>query len=119
MTITKEELEQSLVDMYNQLRPIEKKYYADKAEIEKTSIDLFEKYYDSVCVDRNGNVIREGDKITDEKYLYLVEHRYMQVIFGSCLMNTSLTCKRFKSDGSFCKKDFYFHYKELGSIRKL
>jgi hypothetical protein len=92
---------------------VKSKFESDKKEMNDSFKIILEQYYDQRLFDKNGVPVKVGSTITDGKDFYFVVDRGMQIIFGTFLFNSRITCTKWNKDGKATKKEFSFFPRDL------
>lgn len=108
-----EKLQQDFEPIQAEFNIVKSKFESDKKEMESSFKITLENYYDQILFDKNGTPIKLGSTITDGKDFYFVVDRGMQIIFGTFLFNSRITCAKWNKDGKATKKEFSFFPRDL------
>ena len=113
LKLAHEKLQQSFKPIQEAFDIVKAKFESDKKEMNDSFKTTLERYYDQRLFDKNGTPIKVGCTITDGKDFYFVVDRGMQIIFGTFLFNSRLTCTKWNKYGKATKKEYSIFPREL------
>jgi hypothetical protein len=111
--ISDDDLKSAHNKLQQSFEPIRAKFESDKKEINDSFKKILEQYYDQRLFDKNRTSIKVGCTITNGKDYFLVIDRGMQIILGTFLFNSRVTCTKWNKYGKTTKKKFLFFPRDL------
>lgn len=104
-------------EKHKKINAIKDQYAPLEKSIQERADTAFEKYFDTVLVDAEGNTIKQNDFLFDGKSYYKVIDRSMQNIFGHLIENPGIEALKLDKGFTPGKKKHRFSRTELKDFK--